>query len=460
MNIKAKHFFFVGIGGIGMSGLAKILVKRGFNVSGSDIDDSNFQDLNKLGIKNFKGHKAENLTDADVVIATAAVKEDNPEIVEARKRNIPVYRRSELLGDLMSEKKGIAVAGTHGKTTTSAMLSLVLEKAGLDPTILVGGEVKALSGNSKDGKGEYIVAEACEYERAFLDLSSYGAIITNIEEDHLDIYKDIDDILETFKLFLGNIDPEGFLAVNTDDQNLKKISSFYKGEIITYGLSDEKATWKAKDINVKENITFFKVYKNSQQFAEFSLKVPGIHNVMNALAVIAVSSRLGIKIGKMIESISEFTGADRRFEIKGEKEGILVIDDYAHHPTEVRSTLSGLRTIYQDKRRKIWCVFQPHQYSRTRLLLNEFAEAFSDADEVIIPEIYKVRDTEEDVASVNGQILADEINKKSKEKKAIFIADFESIADYLSKKTVSGDIIITMGAGPVYKVGEEFLEKN
>lgn len=454
---KYNSYFFVGIGGIGMSGLAKILLKEGKQVSGSDIIQNNItRDLEKLGAKVYLGHDAKNIEDSEAVIISAAIK-DNPEIGETKKKKLPIYRRSELLGALMASKKGIAISGTHGKTTTSTMISMILEKAGFDPTIVVGGEVKNIGVNAKHGKGEYFVAEACEYERSLLDIHPYISIITNIEADHLDTYKDLDDIIETFKKFVSQTDEKGFLVVSADDFNISKVTENYEGEVITFGISDESAIWKARNIAIKEGITFFSVYKREQRIGDFSLKIPGAHNILNALAAIALASKLEIKLGITKEVLSEFEGVNRRFQIKGVENNITVIDDYGHHPTEVKATLEGLRSIYPDRSRKVWCVFQPHQYSRTKFLLNDFARSFTETDTVIIPDIYAVRDTEEDIKSVNSEVLVDEINKL--QKKAIYLKTFEEIVDFLSNNVKSDDIIITIGAGPVYKVGEMFLEK-
>lgn len=449
---KKDHIFFCGIGGIGMSGLAKILIENGYKVSGSDVTKPSIVDsLINLGATFYLDQKESNLAAADVFVYSAAIPKDNPEFLEAKNRNLKMISRSELLGDLMKSKKGIAVAGTHGKTTTSTMLSMVLEEAGLDPTIVVGGEVGNIGGNAKTGEGEYFVAEACEYEKSFLDIHPFGAIITNIEADHLDTYKDLDDIIETFKKFATQIDKDGVLVVCGDDKNMMHLNGSFDGHLITYGLKD--ADFTAEDIKVSVRKTIFSVKNKDRPLGQFGLIIPGTHNVLNALSVIAICDYLGVDLESVRNSISKFINAKRRYEIKGEKNGVLVIDDYAHHPTEIRATLKGIADFYPDK--KIWAVFQPHQYSRTRLLFDDFSESFRGIHKVIIPDIYEARDTEDDKQAVTAEKLAEAINNFSRN--GIYIGDFEKVTDYLSKNVESGDLIITIGAGPVYRIAEDFL---
>lgn len=451
---KLPHkIFFSGIGGIGMSGLALILKKRGYDVFGSDAVSGNMTEkLLKMDIPVIIGQKKGNIDTAELLVISAAIKDDNPEIIEAKEKGIEIITRSELLGILMSEKKGIAIAGTHGKTTTSSMLSLVLEGAKMDPTVVIGGEVKNIGGNAKDGKGEYLVAEACEYERAFLDLHPFAAIITNIEEDHLDTYGDLEHILESFMQFVSQIENDGFLVISAWDSHLSEVTKNYQGKVITYGFHE--GDFQAKNIKVKELHTYFDVEKYGKVIGELKIAIPGAHNILNALAVTATSLEVGVKFETIEKSLTKFMGAKRRFEIKGNKNGILVIDDYAHHPTEIQATLDGLESYYPGK--KVWCVFQAHQYSRTKFLLLDFAKSFKKTDHVIIPEIYEARDSEEDKKAVSGEILAAEINKISNN--AEYIKDFHSITEFLRQKAKSGDVIITIGAGPIYKVGEEFLK--
>lgn len=435
-----------------MSGLARILAESGFKVSGSDAVDSKIvEDLRGLGIKVFVPQKAENVKEVDVFVYTSAIPTDNPEYKEAKRQKITMISRSELLGELMSERKGIAVAGTHGKTTTSTMLSLVFEEAGLNPTIVIGGEVKNIGGNAKKGTGEYFIAEACEYKKAFLDLRPFGAIITNIEADHLDFYKDLNDIIETFKKFTAQIDKEGFLVVCSDNKNMMHLNGSFDAHLITYGLKN--ADYVAKNIEVKGLSTLFEVFKEGKSLGQFKLSVPGSHNVLNALSVIATANYLGLDLSKVRDSLAKFVNAKRRYELKGERDGILVIDDYAHHPTEIQATLKGIKEFYPKE--KIWVVFQPHQYSRTRLLFDDFAKSFTAVDQVITPEIYEVRDTEDDKKAISAQKLAKAIDEISHNAK--YIGKFEDIVTYLKENVKKGDLVITLGAGPVYKVGEMFL---
>jgi UDP-N-acetylmuramate--alanine ligase len=451
---KKLTYHFIGIGGIGMSGLARILLSRGYTVSGSDNAESSItKELGDKGAKVFIGQSAENIKNADVVIYSAAIKPGNPELDEAKRLGLKLLRRSELLGLLMLEKKGIAIAGTHGKTTTSTMLGMILLDSGLDPAMAIGGEVKNIGGNAKDGEGEYFVAEACEYDRSFLDLHPYAAIITNIEEDHLDTYGDLSHILETFSQFLKQVDKDGFIVISAWDANIAKTLSHYSGKIIDYGFLEGE--YQAKNVKVVKHTTLFDVFREEKKIGKIKMVVPGAHNILNALAVTACALEIGVGFSDISKSLEKFTGAKRRFEIKGDKDSVLVIDDYAHHPTEIQATLDGLKSYYPDS--KIWCVFQAHQYSRTKYLLADFAQSFSKADQVLIPEIYEARDTEEDKRAVSGEILAGEIDKESHNAK--YIGEFSEITKYLRENTKSGDIIITIGAGPVYKVGEEFLKE-
>lgn len=449
------NYHFIGIGGIGMGGLAQILVSRGKKISGSDLVENEItKRLQKLGAKIYLGHKKEYLSpETERVVMNAAITEKNPEYKEAQRLGIPIITRGELLGKMMDEKVGIAVTGTHGKTTVSSMISHIFEDEGLDPTISVGGEVRNIGGNAKDGKGKYFIAETCEYKRFFSDIHPHIAVITNIEEDHLDYYKDIEDIKSAFSDFTGNIKEDGTLIACFDDENTREIAASVGGRIISYGIANEGLNYKADNIRIEENIQKFRVYKNGSDLGNFEIIIPGLHSILNTLAAITVSLECGVKLGTIKESVAHFEGAIRRMQTKGEKDGILVIDDYAHHPTEIQTTLQGIKSFYP--KRKIWCVFQPHQHSRTRLLLNNFVDSLLEADEIIIPKIYPVRDTKEDIKSISGDTLAKLLVKKGKSAK--YIPDFKDVVKELNKNVSKNDIIVTMGAGPVNQVGEMYL---
>lgn len=439
-----------------MSGLAEILINRGFTVSGSDKKESRLtKKLKELGASVHLGHSEKNLSQSvQTVVFSGAIENDNPELKAARQRELKIVSRSQLLGELMNQKVGIAITGTHGKTTTSSLLSLIFEQEGLEPTILIGGEVRSIGGNARDGKGKYLIAEACEFQRAFLDLHPQIGVITNIEADHLDYYKDLGEIEEAFLDFTKNIKEGGFLVAGIDSPSVSKILNRIEGRVITYGISSEEAEWKAANIQIEGDRLTFEVAKKNQSLGQFSLQIPGTHNIQNALATIIVSLECGIKLRTIKQVIGNFSGAVRRMEFRGERDGILVFDDYAHHPSEIQSSLAGLKSFYPD--RKIYCVFQPHQHSRTKLLLKDFASSFKEAKTVIIPKIYAVRDSSEDIASVSGEDLAQEIIRKNKE--AHYIPDFKDCVSFLEEKVEPGNIILTMGAGPVNQVAEAYLD--
>jgi UDP-N-acetylmuramate--alanine ligase len=447
-----KQFYFIGIGGIGMSGLAKILLERGFLVSGSDpASNKQTDDLEKLGAKINHTQVGENITpNIDTVVVTSAIGDDNPELIAARKMGLNIISRPGLLNEIITEHKAIAITGTHGKTTTSSMLALALDAAGLDPTAIIGAEVHSIQGNAKEGKGEYSIAEVCEYERAFLEIYPYAAVITNIEEDHLDYYKDIDDILGAFSEFVSHLPKDGFLAYWGDDENSTSVASSFNGKKLSFGYKSTNE-YIASDIRVPDHFTSFAVLKNGKKITDVKLNIPGKHNILNALAVVAVADLIGADIESVVLALSKFTGADRRFQIKAEIRGVTIIDDYAHHPTEIAATLRGAKQFYPHNR--IIAVFQPHQHSRTKMLLQDFATSFGDADLVYIPEIFAVRDTEEDIKSVSSKDLVDLINSQTK--KAEYFSNFEDCLQKLKNTIQEGDVVLTIGAGPVYKIGEQ-----
>lgn len=451
---KKMKVHFVGIGGISMSGLAEILLHYGYTVSGSDRSPSNITErLAKKGARVYIGHKPENVIGSDLIVYTAAVKADNPELIKAAELNIPKVNRADFLGQLMKQYKyGIAVSGTHGKTTTTSLLSIIMKNAELDPTVMVGGEVDALGGNVRPGKSQYFLAEACEYVESFLSLYPYIGIILNIDADHLDYYKDINHIISSFSKFAALVPEDGYLIICADDKNAIKASQNTRGQIVTFGLNSE-ADWTASNISFdSKGCGKFDAYHKGSLFGSFKLNIPGRHNISNALGAIACAYIFNINKDTISESFLEFFGTHRRFEKKGEFNGVAVIDDYAHHPTEIMATLSAARN-YPHK--KLWCVFQPHTYSRTIKLLSEFSGAFNDADELIITDIYAARET--DTGEINSQMLADRIREKGVNVK--YISSFNSIAEYLKNNTSPDDLVITMGAGDVYKIGDMLIDK-
>ncbi|WP_446898068.1 UDP-N-acetylmuramate--L-alanine ligase [Clostridium sp. LBM24168] len=451
---KNRKVHFIGIGGISMSGLAEILIKKGFHVSGSDIKASPITDkLKSLGAEIFIGQIKENIdSDIDLIVYTAAISESNPEFIRAKELNIPVMVRAEFLGKIMKgHKYNIAISGTHGKTTTTSMLSSISLKANLDPTILVGGELDIIDGNVRVGHSQYFITEACEYKGSFLKFFPYIGVILNIDADHLDYYKDIYDIQNAFIKFAKLIPKDGYLICCSDDEKMNKVISSVKCNIITYGLKTGDIT--AKNINYDEKgCASFDVYKYDQFLFSINLNIPGKHNILNSLASIASALILDIPDKYIIEGLSNFKGAHRRFELKGKKNGITVIDDYAHHPTEIKATLSAAQN-YPHK--KIYCVFQPHTFSRTLNLYDEFVKAFDNVDELILADIYPAR--EKDTHKVSSDMLSKSISSRGISCKNIH--DFNDIVSYLDNTLKNGDLLLTIGAGDIFKVGEMYLQK-
>jgi UDP-N-acetylmuramate--alanine ligase len=447
-----KKVHFIGIGGISMSGLAEILIDYGYRVSGSDRSGSRITDkLKGLGAEVHLEHSAENVHGADLVVYTAAIKEDNPEYVEAKRLGIPTLDRAEFLGYIMKDfKKGIAVAGTHGKTTTTSMLSLILLKSGLDPTIMVGGEVDAIGGNVRPGKSSYFITEACEYKGSFLKFYPYVGIILNIDADHLDYYKDINEIYDTFVKFAQLIPREGLLIGCAEDERVIKVMENVNCNKITYGIKSGNFT--AENISYdSRGFASFTALKNGKIFGNFRLLVPGEHNVLNALSSIAAANFFGLSYEDISSSLLEFTGTHRRFEKLGEKNGITVIDDYAHHPAEIKATIKAAQNFPHGR---LYCVFQPHTYTRTITLFEEFSKAFSGLDKLILTDIYAAR--EKDTGIVSSSMLNDAVAATGVD--SIYIKEFEDIVKYLQENLKPEDVLITMGAGDVYRIGEMFLE--
>ncbi|NUN50430.1 MAG: UDP-N-acetylmuramate--L-alanine ligase [Candidatus Brocadiae bacterium] len=440
-------FHFVGIGGIGMSGAARILLSRGIGVSGSDMGRSEVTD--ELALKGARvsiGHAAANVPpETTRVVVTAAVDETNPEIIEARSRGLAIVKYATLLGELMRDRYGIAVAGCHGKSTTSAMTAHMLDRGGYDPSFVVGGGIPDLGGSSRAGKGEPFVAEACEHFRSFHNLYPHVAVVTNIEEDHLDYYRDIDEIISSFAVFISHVPPEGTIVINGEDANCARAVRAARGRVETFGFGPGM-DWRAINIRVQNGRWRFDALRREALFGPFELAIPGEHNVKNALAAIAVGHSLEMPMPRMAQALSEFSGVQRRLQWLN-RGPVSVMDDYAHHPTELRASLAALRALHPERR--IVAVFQPHQYSRTRILWDGFAGAFRDADEVMIPGIYAARDSEEDRRTVSQHDLASDISAHGTPARA-----FDSFDQCLLalRAVPAPAVVVTMGAGDVFKI--------
>lgn len=447
MSWVYKKVHFIGIGGINMSALAKILISNGIEVSGSDIAHSSSTDeLERLGAKITVPHSEGCITDQDIIVYTSAIKDDNPEMIAARSKGISLMERADMVGHIMrGYSYPVAIAGTHGKTTSTAMMAYTLTEAELDPTIMVGGELDILNGNLKLGKSGYMITEACEYCRNFLKFAPFIGVILNVEADHLDYYKNLDDVIDAFASFSAIIPKEGALIINGDDANTVKASEAALCRVIKVGIG--KGDVCAKNICYDEfGYPSFDVFKNDVLLTSIRLSVPGEHNIYNALCIIAATMVLTDNIGAIKDGLEKFHGVKRRFEKKGYSNGVLVIDDYAHHPTEIRATLSAVKNI---KSKKVWCVFQPHTYTRTKTLFDDFVKELATAENLVITDIFAAR--EKDTGLVSAKELADEIDG------AVYIKTLEEVADYFRANTSQGDIVLTMGAGDVYKAGEMFL---
>ncbi len=454
MYKKNQVIHFVGIGGVGMSGIAEVLHNLGYKVQGSDISkNANVERLENSGIKIFIGHSADNVKDAHIVVKSSAIKDNNPEIKEAYNRGIPVIPRAEMLAELMRMKYSIAVAGSHGKTTTTSMIGTILNYANLDPTIVIGGKLDSLGSNAKLGKGEFLVAEADESDGSFLLLSPTIAVITNIDEEHLDHYKGgIEEIKNTFIQFVKKIPFYGVAVLCLDHPNIQDILPSIDKRIVTYGFLSQ-CDVRGDNIEVKEFNSSFDVYIKDEFQGRITIKMPGIHNVSNALAAIAVAYELEIPFEVIKEALNDFKGVNRRFYLKGNYNGAMIIDDYGHHPEEIKATLKSVKEAFN---KNVIVVFQPHRYSRTKALLNNFATAFYNADKLIVTEIYPAG--EEKIEGINGKVLYDKI-KEFGHKDVVFIDDFNDIVEYLKNNIDENSIVITLGAGDIWKIGERLLRK-
>lgn len=450
---KPVHIYFVGIGGISMSGLAEVLYKEGFTVSGSDRQESSLtKSLEDKGIRVLYGQKTENITpDIDCAVFTSAIRPDNPEYIAVQNLHIPYLSRAQLLGQMMKNyRTSIAISGTHGKTTTTSMVSEILLRAELDPTLSIGGILKSIGGNIRVGQSEYFVTEACEYTNSFLSFFPKIALILNIEEDHLDFFKDLADIRRSFCRFAALLPEDGCLILNGSIPRPEEITESVSCKVVTFGLSPEN-DYYATDICYDEmGCPSFLLHTPSGKTQKVTLSVPGEHNVCNALASLALSDVLEISGDTAAAALSGFQGTDRRFEYKGTIGGVTIIDDYAHHPTEITATLKAAAN-YPHK--TIWCVFQPHTYSRTKTFLKEFAKALSLADKVVLADIYASRET--DTLGISSGTLLKELQNLGCD--CYYFPSFDEIENFLLQNCINGDLLITMGAGDVQKIGEELL---
>lgn len=451
---QIQHIHLIGIGGISMSAIGEILLKHGYRVSGSDIKDSRLlEKLRKNGAEIYIGHDEANIKNPDLVVYSAAIKEYNPERQAATRKEIPQVDRAEMLGQIMKKyKKAIAVAGCHGKTTTTSLISLVLQKSDFDPTILVGGELDEIGGNIRIGESQHFITEACEYVESFLKFHPFIGIILNIDEDHLDYFKDIDHIKEAFKKFAHLIPKEGFLIACNDDIHIKDFYNEVACNVVTYGINNISDFIATNIVFNEEGYPSFDVIYRGESLGSFQLSIPGIHNIYNSLAAIATSYVLGVSTDKMIDNIKVYRGIHRRFEVLGSVKGARVIDDYAHHPAEIRATLEAAKKYPHEK---IWCVFQPHTYTRTIALYNDFLESFKLADHVIITDIYAARELDE--GKIHSKSLAEGIKGVADVR---YIKDFDSIADIIYNEVQPQDLIITMGAGDVHRIGEDLVARD
>ena len=452
-----KHIHCIGIGGIGLSGIAEILLARGYKVSGSDMKESEITEaLSAGGATIYTGHRAENVEDADLVVYSAAIADENPEIQRAKELGIPTASRAEILGILMDEyKKSIAISGTHGKTTTTSMVSLILERADFDPTVLVGGNMAEFGGNYKVGESEFFVSEACEYMDSFLELRPEVEIILNIDSDHLDYFKDLDHIVNSFDRFTANLRPNGIIVAYDANPFVQQV---IKGmpNVVKFGYASE-SNYHVGEVHFgQDGMPTFEITHGDNPPWKITLKVPGEHNILNAAASFACCHQLGVDPEVIVETLGEFGGTKRRFDIIGKtKKGVLLVDDYAHHPTEIKATLSASANIPHNR---VWCLFQPHTYTRTLALFDEFAEAFEQADVLILADVYAAR--EQNVYNFSSETLAKKIKETHPDKEIHYISTMEEMAEKVLNEAKEGDLVITMGAGDIYRAGEIIMEKE
>jgi UDP-N-acetylmuramate--alanine ligase len=472
MFAKIQQIHFVGIGGIGMSGIAEVLLNLGYKVSGSDLKNSSAtQRLAGLGAAVFEGHRAEHISGAEVVVTSSAIAQENPEVVEAHRLHVPVIRRAEMLAELMRLKYGIAIAGMHGKTTTTSMVAAVLAGGGLDPTVVVGGRVDAMGSNARLGKSQYLVAEADESDRSFLKLSPILSVVTNIDREHMDCYRNMRDVKKTFLEFMDRVPFYGMVVVCNDDPMLRRLLPQAQRRTVTYGTKRGSDFWikiptlrqaqgrlsrakNAREMGHPPNpMSRFHVHYRKKDLGEFTLHVPGVHNILNATAAIAVGVGLDVPVDAIRAGLDQFRGVDRRFQLRGRAAGVSVIDDYGHHPTEIKATLAAARSCGF---RKVHVIFQPHRYTRTRDLMEEFTTAFGEADSLFVLDIYAA--SEKPIEGVSGEALARAIREKGR-KEARYASSFAEAVDAAAEAAHEGDMILTLGAGSVSQLGPMILEK-
>jgi len=461
MFAKIQQIHFVGIGGIGMSGIAEVLLNLGYKVSGSDLKQSGVtQRLASLGAAIFEGHRAQNISGAEVVVTSSAIAGENPEVVEAHKLHMPVIQRAEMLAELMRLKYGIAIAGMHGKTTTTSMVAAVLAGGGLDPTVVVGGRVDAMGSNARLGKSQYLVAEADESDRSFLKLSPILSVVTNIDREHMDCYRNMRDVKKTFLEFMNRVPFYGMIVACNDDPLLRRLLPEVQRRIVTYGTKRGSDFWVKLETGGSPAIAGasgplgrFRVSYRKKDMGEFTLHVPGVHNVLNATAAIAVGVGLDVDAEAIRAALDQFRGVDRRFQLRGRVAGVSVIDDYGHHPTEVKATLAAAR---QCGFNKIHVVFQPHRYTRTRDLMEEFTTAFADADSLLVLDIYAA--SEKPIEGISGERLARTIGEKGG-RDSQYVRSFADAVSSVAAAAQDGDMILTLGAGSVAQLGPMIVER-
>lgn len=448
---KTNHIHLIGIGGSGMSGIAEVLLNLGYAVSGSDLAQSDVtQRLQRQGATVFQGHAAAHMQGADVVVVSAAVKPDNPEVVTARQLHIPVIPRAEMLAELMRMKYGVAVAGTHGKTTTTSLIATILAHAEFDPTVVIGGRLNSLGSNAKLGQGDYLVAEADESDGSFLMLSPTIGVVTTVDAEHLDFYGNLEAIKEAFLQFINKVPFYGCSVVCLDQPNIQSLVPHIHKRFVTYGLT-RQADYMARDIQFDGPRSQFDVYREQDRLGRFSLNLPGVHNVYNALAAIAVGQELEVPLTTMAKALEEFSGIHRRFEIVGTQDGVTVVDDYGHHPEEIRQTLRAAKAVWPEDRLVV--VFQPHRYTRTQFLLQDFYTAFNDADVLILLDIYAASETP--IPGISSQRLYEGI-KEHGHRQIYYLPERHQVLPCLRQLTQENDILMTLGAGDVWQISRAF----